>query len=70
MLERLLFILTKVLVCAVAKHFNYMVAPPPPTYTQSLLLLHYLILNGSERVVTSAREHTYDMKPLEGLSVQ
>lgn len=33
--------------------------------TQSLLLLNYLILNGSERVVTSAREHVYDMKPLE-----
>ena len=32
---------------------------------QSLLLLHYLINNGSERVVTNAREHIYDMKPLE-----
>lgn len=32
---------------------------------QSLLLLHYLIRNGSERVVTNAREHVYDMKPLE-----
>jgi len=32
---------------------------------KSLLLLHYLIRNGSERVVTSAREHIYDMKPLE-----
>lgn len=32
---------------------------------QSLLLLHYLLRNGSERVVTSAREHVYDMKPLE-----
>ncbi len=32
---------------------------------QSLLLIHYLIRNGSERVVTSAREHVYDMKPLE-----
>ena len=32
---------------------------------QALLLLHYLIRNGSERVVTSAREHMYDMKPLE-----
>ena len=28
-------------------------------------MLHYLIRNGSERVVTSAREHIYDMKPLE-----
>ena len=33
--------------------------------TQSLLLLHYLLRNGSERVVSSAREHIYDMKPLE-----
>jgi len=32
---------------------------------QSLLLLLYLIRNGSERVVTNAREHIYDMKPLE-----
>lgn len=32
---------------------------------QSLLLLSYLILNGSERVVTSAREHLYDLKSLE-----
>lgn len=32
---------------------------------KSLLLLHYLINNGSERVVTNAREHIYDMKPLE-----
>ena len=33
--------------------------------SQALLLLHYLIRNGSERVVSSAREHIYDMKPLE-----
>ena len=32
---------------------------------KSLLLLHYLVCNGSERVVTSAREHIYDMKALE-----
>jgi telomere length regulation protein len=32
---------------------------------KSLLLLSYLINNGSERVVTNAREHIYDMKPLE-----
>ena len=32
---------------------------------QALLLLHYLVRNGSERVVASAREHIYDMKPLE-----
>ncbi len=36
-----------------------------PRPLQSLLLLHYLIRNGSERVVTSAREHIYDMKSLE-----
>ena len=29
------------------------------------MLLHYLLRNGSERVVSSAREHIYDMKPLE-----
>jgi DNA-binding protein H-NS len=32
---------------------------------KSLLLLSYLLRNGSERVVTSARDHLYDMKPLE-----
>ncbi|XP_033098822.1 clathrin interactor 1-like isoform X13 [Anneissia japonica] len=32
---------------------------------KSLLLLSYLILNGSERVVTSAREHLYDLRSLE-----
>ena len=32
---------------------------------QALLLLQYLVRNGSERVVTSAREHVYDLKPLE-----
>ncbi|XP_072042521.1 clathrin interactor 1-like isoform X10 [Amphiura filiformis] len=32
---------------------------------KSLLLLSYLILNGSERVVTSAREHIYDLRSLE-----
>ncbi|XP_043243300.1 clathrin interactor 1-like isoform X2 [Amphibalanus amphitrite] len=32
---------------------------------KSLLLLHYLIRNGSERVVTSAREHIYDLRSLE-----
>ena len=32
---------------------------------QSLLLLAYLVKNGSERVVSSAREHTYDMRQLE-----
>ena len=32
---------------------------------QSLLLLNYLVKNGSERVVTSSREHIYDLKGLE-----
>lgn len=30
-----------------------------------LLLLDYLVKNGSERVVTSAREHIYDLRSLE-----
>lgn len=34
-------------------------------FPQSLLLLAYLIRNGSERVVTSAREHIYDLRSLE-----
>lgn len=32
---------------------------------QSLLLLAYMVRNGSERVVTSARDHMYDLKALE-----
>ncbi|ELU15830.1 hypothetical protein CAPTEDRAFT_194989, partial [Capitella teleta] len=32
---------------------------------KSLLLLTYLIRNGSERVVTSTREHIYDLRQLE-----
>merc|ERR1739842_64770 len=32
---------------------------------KSLLLLNYLVKNGSERVVTSAREHIYDLRTLE-----
>ena len=32
---------------------------------QSLLLLNYLVRNGSERVVTSSREHLYDLRGLE-----
>lgn len=32
---------------------------------KSLLVLSYLIKNGSEKVVTSAREHLYDLKSLE-----
>uniref|UniRef100_A0A4W5JXC3 Clathrin interactor 1a n=1 Tax=Hucho hucho TaxID=62062 RepID=A0A4W5JXC3_9TELE len=32
---------------------------------KSLLLLSHLIRNGSERVVTSAREHIYDLRSLE-----
>ncbi|TRY74511.1 hypothetical protein TCAL_00759 [Tigriopus californicus] len=32
---------------------------------KSLLLLDYLLKNGSERVVTSAREHLYDLRSME-----
>lgn len=32
---------------------------------KSLLLLNYLVRNGSERVVTSSREHLYDLRGLE-----
>ncbi|XP_037946268.1 clathrin interactor 1 isoform X2 [Teleopsis dalmanni] len=32
---------------------------------KSLLLLSYLVRNGSERVVTSSREHIYDLRSLE-----
>ncbi|XP_055588044.1 telomere length regulation protein TEL2 homolog isoform X1 [Uranotaenia lowii] len=32
---------------------------------KSLLLLNYLVRNGSERVVTSSREHVYDLRSLE-----
>lgn len=32
---------------------------------QSLLLLSYLVRNGSERVVTSARDHLYDLKSFQ-----
>lgn len=32
---------------------------------KSLILLHYLVRNGAERVVTSSREHIYDLKTLE-----
>ena len=32
---------------------------------QSLLLLSYLVRNGSERVVSSSRDHLYDLKALE-----
>ncbi|KAG7273531.1 hypothetical protein CRUP_009880 [Coryphaenoides rupestris] len=35
-------------------------------FPESLLLLAHLIRNGSERVVTSAREHLYDLRSLEG----
>uniref|UniRef100_A0A7G3AU85 Putative equilibrative nucleoside transporter protein n=1 Tax=Lutzomyia longipalpis TaxID=7200 RepID=A0A7G3AU85_LUTLO len=35
---------------------------------KSLLLLNYLVRNGSERVVTSAREHIYDLRSLENYS--
>lgn len=32
---------------------------------QSLLLLAYLVRNGSEKSVTSCREHLYDLRGLE-----
>lgn len=32
------------------------------------MVLNYLIKNGSERVVTSAREHIYDLRSLENFS--
>lgn len=35
---------------------------------KGLLLLDYLVRNGSERVVTSAREHIYDLRSLENYS--
>ncbi|KAL3863336.1 hypothetical protein ACJMK2_005096 [Sinanodonta woodiana] len=35
---------------------------------KSLLLLTYLVKNGSERVVTSCREHLYDLRSLENYS--
>lgn len=35
------------------------------TLVKSLLLLNYLVRNGSERVVTSSREHIYDLRSLE-----
>ena len=30
-----------------------------------MILLNYLLKNGSEKVVTSSREHLYDLKGLE-----
>lgn len=33
-----------------------------------MLLLNYLLKNGSEKVVTSSREHLYDLKSLETFS--
>lgn len=35
---------------------------------KSLVVLNYLVKNGAERVVTSAREHIYDLKTLENYS--
>ncbi|XKL60995.1 hypothetical protein PGB90_008052 [Kerria lacca] len=35
---------------------------------KALLLLNYLVRNGSERVVTSSREHIYDLRGLENYS--
>ncbi|CAF1165658.1 unnamed protein product [Didymodactylos carnosus] len=37
-------------------------------YDTSLLVLLYLLKNGNEKVVTSAREHLYDLKSLESFS--
>ncbi len=37
-------------------------------WLKSLLLLNYLIKNGSEKVVTSSREHMYDLRSLETFS--
>ena len=34
-------------------------------FWQSLLLLNYIVKNGSERAVTAAREHLYDLRQLE-----
>ena len=34
-------------------------------FHQATLVLSYLVKNGSERVVTSAREHIYDLRSLE-----
>ncbi|XP_046382813.1 clathrin interactor 1 isoform X3 [Ischnura elegans] len=36
---------------------------------KSLLLLAYLVKNGSERVVTSAREHIYDLRGMENYTL-
>jgi clathrin interactor 1 len=36
-----------------------------PIFGQATLVLSYLVKNGSERVVTSAREHIYDLRSLE-----
>ena len=38
---------------------------PKRCFFQSLLLLSFLVKNGSERVVTGAREHLYDLRGLE-----
>ena len=37
-------------------------------FFKGLLLLVYLLKNGSEKVVTSAREHVYDLRGLESFS--
>lgn len=36
---------------------------------KSLLLLNYLVYNGSDRVVTSTREHLFDLRQLENYSL-
>jgi len=34
-------------------------------YFQSLILLNYLLKNGSERVISTARDHSFEMRALE-----
>lgn len=34
-------------------------------FFQSLTLLHYLLKNGSERVISNARDHLFEMRSLE-----
>ena len=61
--------LSKTRVMPIRNHvfFDFFRANWRRTY-KSLLLLDYLLKNGSERVVTSAREHVYDLRTLENYS--
>ena len=54
-----------ILVIFILSSFQLCFSPFLFCYFQSLILLSYLIKNGSERVVTSAREHIYDLRGLE-----